>query len=106
MALRVEDVDLAAGVIHVRRGWDVARGRDPTEDGKERRVPIAAVLRDYLDEHLLALGRADGLVFGVSAASPFVTVAARASARDGGVAAGQALRRRSGCTSAGTRSRA
>ena len=25
-ALRVEDVDLAAGVIHVRRGWDHIEG--------------------------------------------------------------------------------
>jgi integrase len=71
MALRVEDVDLAAGVIHVRRGWDTIEGEIATKSGRDRRVPISAVLRDYLDEHLLALDWTDGLVFGVSAHSPF-----------------------------------
>jgi integrase len=27
MALRIEDVDLAAGIIHVRRGWTPRRAR-------------------------------------------------------------------------------
>jgi integrase len=71
MALRVEDVDLATGVIRVCRGWDTLEGVILPKSGKERRVPIAAVLRDYLDEHLLALDWTDGLVFGASAASPF-----------------------------------
>jgi integrase len=71
MALRVEDVDLGAGVIHVRRGWDVVEGEIATKSGKDRRVPIAGVLRDYLDEHLLGLAWQRGLVFGVSADSPF-----------------------------------
>jgi integrase len=69
MALRVEDVDLATGVIRVCRGWDTLEGVILPKNGKERRVPIAAVLRDYLDEHLLALDWTDGLVFGASAAS-------------------------------------
>ncbi len=79
-ALRVEDVDLAAGVIHVRRGWDPKAGEITTKSGKDRRVPIAAILRDYLDEHLLSLDWSEGLVFGVSASSPFqvLTVAQRA----------------------------
>lgn len=71
MALRVEDIDLANGVIHVRRGWDAIEGEIATKSGRDRRVPVAAVLRDYLDEHLLSIGRQEGLVFGVTAASPF-----------------------------------
>jgi integrase len=72
MALSVEDIDLAAGVIHVRRGWDQYAGEITPKSGKERKVPIAVTLRDYLDEHLLGLGWKQGLVFGVSAVSPFV----------------------------------
>jgi integrase len=75
MGLRVEDVDLAAGKIHVRRGWDVAEGVEiTTKSRKPRRVPIAAVLRDHLDEHLLGLAwrdESEGLVFGLSATVPF-----------------------------------
>jgi integrase len=71
MALRVEDVDLANGLIHVRRGWDTVVGEIATKSGKDRKVPIAAVLRDYLDEHLLSLGWSEGLVFGSSAQRPF-----------------------------------
>ena len=63
-ALRIEDVDLARGVIHVRRGWDQVEGEITTKSGKDRRVPIAAALRDYLDEHLLGLDWQEGLVFG------------------------------------------
>jgi integrase len=36
-----------------------------------RRVPIPAILRDHLDEHLLRLAWTDGLVFGVTAGRPF-----------------------------------
>jgi integrase len=81
MALRVEDIDLGAGVIHVRRGWDAEAGEIPTKSGRDRRVPIAGVLRDYLDEHLLGLAWDKGLVFGVSAVSPFCdrTLAERAA---------------------------
>jgi len=71
MALRLEDVDLAAGVIQVRRGWDVVEGEIPTKSGKDRRVPITTILRDYLDEHLHGLAWKDGLVFGVTADKPF-----------------------------------
>jgi integrase len=77
MALRVEDVDLATGVIRVCRGWDSKEGVILTKSGKDRRVPIAVVLRDYLDEHLLTLGRSDGLVFGSTAVSPFAASALR-----------------------------
>jgi len=71
MALRIEDVDLAAGLIDVRRGWDAIVGEIATKSGKDRRVPIAAVLRDYLDHHLLGLDWQEGLVFGATAHSPF-----------------------------------
>lgn len=64
MALTIQDVDLAQGVIHVRRSWDRVAGFIPTKNRKDRRVPIPAVLRDYLDEHLLRLGWREGLLFG------------------------------------------
>jgi integrase len=62
-ALRWEDVDLATGVIHVRRGWDTVEGEiEPKSRHGRRRVPIPAVLRDHLLERKLA---SDGpLVFG------------------------------------------
>ncbi len=72
MALRVEDIDLAAGIIHVRRGWDRYTGEITPKSGRARKVPIAGVLRDYLDEHLLSLEWSEGLVFGVNAVSPFM----------------------------------
>lgn len=71
MALRIEDVDLGAGVIHARRGWDAKEGEIATKSGKDRRVPIALVLRDYLDERLLGLGWREGVVFGTRPGSPF-----------------------------------
>lgn len=71
MALRIEDVDLAAGVIHVRASWDQYAGRGETKSGRDRRVPITAELRRYLAGHLLALDWSEGLIFGVSPVSPF-----------------------------------
>jgi integrase len=76
-ALRIEDVDLANGVIDVRRGWDAFEGEITTKSGRDRRVPIAVVLRDYLDEHLLGLDWQEGLVFGSTATSPFEPTAIR-----------------------------
>jgi integrase len=62
-ALRWEDVDLAGGVIHVRRGWDDVEGEiEPKSRHGRRRVPIAAALRDYLLERKLSSD--DPLVFG------------------------------------------
>jgi integrase len=72
MALRWEDVDLAAGRIRVERSWDVQEGAIETKSrAGERTVPIAPLLRDYLDEHKLRTGRDSGLVFGRSADLPF-----------------------------------
>jgi integrase len=70
-ALRIEDVDLARGAIHVRRGWDALEGEITTKSGKDRRVPIALALRDYLDQQLLGLDWHEGLVFGSTAGYPF-----------------------------------
>ncbi|MDQ3889698.1 MAG: site-specific integrase [Actinomycetota bacterium] len=72
LALRWEDVDLAAGVIHVERSWDAKEGTvGPKSRAGRRTVPIPAVLRDYLVEHKLRSGRHVGLVFGTDYAQPF-----------------------------------
>jgi integrase len=71
MALRIEDVELGRGLIQVRRGWDALEGEITPKSGRERRVPISAILRDHLDAHLLGLGWSEGLVFGVNDRSTF-----------------------------------
>jgi integrase len=72
-ALRVCDVDLAGGVIRVERGWDPSAGLiELKSQAGRRRVPIAAVLRDYLAEHLARPGRRDSeLIFGNTPEVPF-----------------------------------
>jgi len=70
-ALRIEDVDLGRGVIHVRRGWDILEGEISTKSGRERKVPISATLRDYLDQHLLTIAWSEGLLFGLGPNRPF-----------------------------------
>lgn len=71
-ALRWIDVDLAGGVIRVERSWDVKEGViEPKSIAGRRKVPIAAVLRDYLVEHRLR--GADGLVFGRDGDTPWAT---------------------------------
>jgi integrase len=72
--LRVEDVDVAAGVIRVERGWDPAEGEIKLKSHAGRRkVPIAAVLRDYLAEDLARSGRQGSeLIFGRTPELPFV----------------------------------
>jgi integrase len=72
-ALRVEDVDLATGVIRVERGWDPAEGAISLKSNAgRRRVPITPVLRDYLGEQL-ARTRWQGpdFIFGLTATKPF-----------------------------------
>ncbi len=70
-ALRWSDVDLAAGVIRVERSWDPVEGFiEPKSKKSKRKVPIAAVLRDYLIAHRIR-SEGDGLVFGRSPVSPF-----------------------------------
>jgi integrase len=64
IGLRREDIDLATGVLRVRRGWDMLDGEiAPKSRQGHRDVPIAAVLRDYLDELLLQVVD-DNHVFG------------------------------------------
>src|ERR671919_906355 len=49
MALRWEDVDLAAGVIRIERSYDVRVGAvEPKSRAGRRTVPIPAALRDHL----------------------------------------------------------
>ena len=61
--LRWEDVDLATGVINVRRGWDDVEGAiEPKSRKGKRAVPIPAVLRDHLTEHRMN-GAGEGHVF-------------------------------------------
>jgi len=72
LALRWEDVDLAAGVIRVERSWDAKEGViAPKSRSSRRTVTIAAALRDRLVEHKLRSRRHVGLVFGTSYAQPF-----------------------------------
>jgi integrase len=54
-ALQDEDVDLAAGVIHVRHSWDKKAGRiDPKSEAGKRKVPIVSALRGHIAAHRLA----------------------------------------------------
>jgi integrase len=63
IGLRWEDVDLAGGTIHVRRGWDMVEGEVAPKSLKgKRKIPMAAVLRDHLDEHRVQAG-GNGRVF-------------------------------------------
>ncbi len=56
-ALRWEDVNLEAGVIHVMRSWDTHEGEiEPKSVAGTRRVPIVSVLRNYLLEQKLRNG--------------------------------------------------
>jgi len=75
-ALRWEDIDFEAGVIHVRRSWDADPAIGEIEvksDAGRRRVPLIGALRKIIVEHKLATGR-DGfaLVFGRTAEQPFI----------------------------------
>jgi integrase len=58
-ALGRGDIDLAAGTIRVHRNWDALAGYVLPKNRKARTVPIAAVLRDYLDEHMLRTDAAE-----------------------------------------------
>jgi integrase len=80
--LRWEDVDLAAGVIHVRRGWDDYAGAvGPKSEKGERRVPITALLRDELSELKTRTGReGNDFAFGVAPDRPFTPSHVRRSA--------------------------
>lgn len=72
--MRVFDVDLARSELHVLRSWDAVEHEiDPKSDAGRRTIPVVAVLRDYLDEHLLRSERTGrDLVFGRSPFDAFV----------------------------------
>lgn len=72
-ALRVEDVDLANGLIRVEHGWDPVGGEIALKSNAGRRkVPISAALRDFLVDHVARTGREeDELIFGRSPRDPF-----------------------------------
>jgi integrase len=81
-ALRIEDVDLAAGRIAVKRSWDPKEGPiAPKSRAGRRTVPVPAVLRDYLIEHKLQLGRHEGLLFGPDGEKPFQSTSITKRAR-------------------------
>ncbi len=72
-ALRVRDIDLQSNLIAVERGWDQVEGViEPKSRAGRRSVPLLAILRDYLSEHLRRTGRSgDDLVFGRSLGEAF-----------------------------------
>lgn len=99
-ALRWSEVDLAGGVVRVERSWDVKEGViEPKSFAGRRKVPIAAVLRDYLVSH--RMDRQHGLVFGRDDGTPFATSSVSLRANKAWKPTGCA---RSPCTSAGIRS--
>ena len=71
--LRWDDVDLAAGLIHVRRGWDEVAGEIAPKSKKgTRTVPITALLRDHLTTLKARTGRTGhDFVFGADIYRPF-----------------------------------
>ena len=79
MALRWQDVDLAAGVISVKRSYDDSAQTfgPPKSASGVRRVPIAAVLRDHLIAWKLAAPAGGELVFPRPDGRPFNASAAR-----------------------------
>lgn len=80
MALRAEDVDLKDRWIHVRRSYSPETGTlgSPKSKAGLRKVPIPTVLL----EHLMAVRRPEGLLFGRTPEQPFAasTVMQRARA--------------------------
>lgn len=88
--LRCSAIDLGASTIRVEGSWDQYEGAiDPKSQTSTRTIPLLAVLRDYLDEHLLTTGRTgDDLVFGRTACDPFVASTASARADRAWEAAG------------------
>lgn len=72
-ALRRIDVDFGASLIHVRKGWDQVEGEiEPKSVAGVRRIPMLAILRDYLEAHLLRTERTgEDRIFGRSASQPF-----------------------------------
>lgn len=81
-ALRWDDVDLAANIIRVERGWDDVEGaQDGKTDSARRRVPLIPELRKVLVAHQLATGRRGAdLVFGRTTTEAFYRSTVRSRA--------------------------
>jgi integrase len=81
-ALRVSDVNLDSGVIHVRHGWDQAGGeQDVKTEAGHRSVPIPEALRVILADWLLRSDRwGDDLLLGRTASQAFVPSTLRSRA--------------------------
>ena len=94
MALRWEDVDLAARVIRVRRGWDSQAGEIPTKSHDRRTVPLSKRLGHpnlpgYLVAHRIRAHDPDGRVFG-SGGRPFAPTSVTRRAAEAWARAGLA----------------
>lgn len=74
-ALRCCDVDFEASLICVEWNWDQYEGPSkPKSEAGERTLPLLSVLRGYLEDQLWRTGRSGlDLIFGRSAAEPFVS---------------------------------
>jgi integrase len=72
-ALRWEDIDEKAGLIHVQRSWDAREGEiDPKSFAGTREVPIIAALRPYLAaQRERCTWQPEGLALGKSERTPF-----------------------------------
>ena len=71
-ALRIADVDLTGGIIHVRASWDPKEGPvAPKSAAGERRVPIPEALMEELERQFERVPWQVGLLFGRSPGSPF-----------------------------------
>jgi integrase len=83
MGLRCLDVDLGRSLIRIERSWDQVAGPiEPKSEKGRRAVPLLAVLRDYLDEHMIGADRSgDALVFGRTAEQPFAPMTVHKRAR-------------------------
>jgi integrase len=72
-ALRWEDIDESAGLIHVQRSWDAREGEiDPKSFAGRRDVPIIAALRPFLTaQRVLCPWQPTGLALGITPSTPF-----------------------------------
>lgn len=72
-ALRARDIDLESNLIAVERGWDQVEGViEPKSRASWRRIPLLAVLREFLVEHLRRTGHGgEELIFGRTVTEAF-----------------------------------
>jgi len=78
-ALRVNDVDVKAGIITVSHGWDDIEGEiEPKSKKGTREVPMPALLAEVLAAHIMRTGRRErDLIFGKTADVPFAPATVR-----------------------------